>query len=184
MKTVYLITHGAKIDFKGPNQPNPNPGMTKDGWRMVASLRPKLNELLPNGPAQIHAGTGLRQSQVVEALGFDLNKVLFSALWGEPATAVKMSGKKVIVLADGRYLEWEKYLSPRHMESTIREVLSSLPDGSLICSGRPVLVRLKMEPEECFSGALYTLEIEGDQINIKLLVAGVKLLDGKEGASV
>ncbi|OGY44865.1 MAG: hypothetical protein A2729_05600 [Candidatus Buchananbacteria bacterium RIFCSPHIGHO2_01_FULL_39_14] len=177
---IWLVTHGEKED-------GPDPKMTIEGFKRVQSLRDQLNQRLPaTGPAQVHIGTGRRQFDVARALDLKKGTPFFSALWGEGVTEIKIKGKSMILLTDGRIIEFDQYLSPKHMRGAIREAIVNLPTQTVICSGRPVLVRLGMALKECQSAALYAIHFElgrPDSIKIELVSAGIDLGDGK-GATV
>lgn len=154
--------------------------MPPEGLKMVEALAPKLTGFLPSGPTEIHVGTGLRQWRVAQALGFSLEQknIYFSDFWGGAATVA--GSKEVILLGHGLQVPRKQYLSVKHLQPFYRQIIASLPDNSLICSGRPVLVRLGMQEEDCSSGALYALHIQDDgQIVIELLIAGVCLMEKK-----
>ena len=171
MKTIYLVTHG-------PTEKNvPDPGMTNEGLEMVRNLRTQLATFLPpEGPTQIHVGTGRRQWQIVQTLGFSHRENLYvSDFWGGAATVT--STKEVILLGHGLQIPREKYLTIAHLQPFYSQTIAGLPDKSLICSGRPVLVRLGMQEEDCSSGSLYALHVQDNgQIKIELLIAGVCLI--------
>ena len=191
-KTIYLVTHGEKHSgLVKPEEENsgPNPGMTEEGKERVAALKPNLDELLPCGPAVIHCGTGRRHIDTLEALGFPTtsqNRPLYSDLWGSPASLERIGGEKIIIFADGTITDWEHYKTTKHLgKEVISRVIAGLDNNSLICSGRPVPARLGRRPEECESGAIYALHVMDDgSIQIELLVSGVNLSDGAEGAKV
>ncbi len=176
-KTVILVTHGEK-------EKGPNPGMTEEGFKRVAVLLLELDKLLPNGPTELHFGSGQRHIDVVKALGFSTKDGFLSDLWGGPGSLEKTPEGKIIVLADGTAVAFEKCYTIRHLGGElISKIIAELPGNSVICSGRPVLVRLGRKPEECESGAIYALRVMDDgSIEIELLVSGVNLADG--GAEV
>lgn len=170
MKTVWLVTHGE-------TDSEPNPGLTAAGLTATERLKERLPEFIPNGqPTEIHCGTGRRQQQALEALGFNVEQAMFSDLWGGAATLVRGSNPKMIRLGHGTCITWDQYLSPAHLAAAIQPIIAGLPDNSLICSGRPVLVRLGVAAEKGQSGALYALRIGDDNsISIELVVGGVNL---------
>ena len=179
-KFIYLVTHGAKEE-------RPNPGMTEEGKEQVRRLLPKLLEILPNGPTEIHYGTGKRQREVVKCLDFSPNDAFVSDVWGSPASLIKIKGKKFIVLADGSMVAWEKYKTGAHIGGpVIKAAIENLPNNSIICSGRPVLVRLGILPEKCQSGAIYKITVDEssqrETLPVELIQSGVNLSD--DGAQV
>lgn len=178
---AFLVTHGEKEDC-------PDPGMTPQGMKRVESLRKPLAEFLPNGPSQVHIGLGKRQQEVADALGLEEHSPFYSAVWGGPETETRRGGKSLIMLPNGRLIDWEHYLSTMHLQSAIFQAITGLPDGAVICSGRPVLIRLGMALTDqcCQSGALYTIRFtpgDPDSIEVELKVTGVNLGDDK-GAAV
>lgn len=173
-KIIFLVTHGETTD-------NSDPAMTPEGLERVKNLKEDLNILLPAGPAEIHCGTGRRQWQVVEALGFAEQNVKFSDVWGGPATLVKKEadGKKMVLLSYGKTIQYNNLITAKHLQPILHGIIAELPHDVLICSGRPILVRLGLKVEECKSGAIYQFIIYNDNsIEIKLTVDGVVLHKG------
>jgi len=191
--TVYVVTHGDTS--KGV----PDPLMTEKGVQQVRELRPKLDEFLPEGPTEIHVGTGCRQLQVLKELRFADQPFYVSDIWGGSATLYKITeAGKEILLADGTVILEKYYLSSQFFASVIIFVICALPDRALILSGRPTLDRLSkalgwnMPVSEMKSGALYALRIttatdddidamlaaENVHIDLELLVDGVVLEKG------
>lgn len=182
-KTIWLVTHAETI-LHSPEPYGewvPDPIMSKNACTVVHNLRAILNEKLRGVPAEVHCGTGSRQWQVALTLGFnDPEKVFFSSLWGEAATLAKHDGKRWVLLSNGLLIPYDCYLGAKHFGGkVISGVIASLPHNSVICSGRPVLIRLGMQPEECHSGALYSLcPQENGEISIKLVQEG-KILQSR-----
>lgn len=171
MKVVFLVTHG-KTDN------NPDPGMTADGFEAIRkNITPQLPDFIFGGPAKIVCGVGKRQVQVLQALGFQTADANFCECWGGAPTLVKTKpgDPKQILLGDGTVIAWNQYdVAP--MAAAIKAALVALPDGALICSGRPVLVRLGIEAESCENGALYELHIdEGELLEATILIHGINL---------
>lgn len=159
--------------------------MTDEGRQAVVALRPVLNSLIDNYPSEVQCGTGRRQWEVAQALGYDARRELLhvSGIWGDPSTIVQWKGLdsktvKKVLLSHGEMIDYELYDTARHVGGTvIREVIASLQNNTVICSGRPVLVRLGIKLEECHSGALYSLAVsESGQIEISLRREGSILL--------
>jgi len=180
---VYLATHGEKTG-------GPDPGMTEKGFQQVRPLRQDLFDRLPaDGPPEVHIGTGKRQFEVASALGLTNleERFFYSAVWGDGSSEFKRDGKPMVMLPFGRIIKWDQYLSPRHLQPAIRKAIMTLPDNTVICSGRPVLIRLGMtlNSPNCQSGALYAIHFkpgEPDSIRIELVLSGVNLDDGKGAA--
>ena len=167
MKTIFLVTHG-------PTFPNTSdPVMIPAGRGIIESLRPRL----PDGISAVFAGTGRRQWQVAQILGFTPDQVRFSDIWGGAAT---IGGcKDVIILGHGLSINRKNYLSIQDIQPYAEKV-ATLPDKALICSGRPVLVRLGRLEEDCSSGALYALHAQDNgKVEIELLIPGICLLEQK-----
>src|SRR3989338_7868798 len=124
--------------------------MTPAGRGMIESLRPRL----PDGISAVFAGTGRRQWQVAQILGFTPDQVIFSDIWGGAATVGDC--KDVIILGHGLSINRKNYLSIQDIQP-YAEKLAALPDGALICSGRPVLARLGGRGGDGSRGARYAL---------------------------
>ncbi|MDD5110825.1 MAG: hypothetical protein PHI63_06490 [Patescibacteria group bacterium] len=185
VRRIYLITHAQKLEGS-PGSWKADPGMTEDGKRAVARLRPRLErELEDKPPAAIYAGTGRRQWEVAEALGFTVEQILFSAILGEAATAVNTDlPRKQVLLGHGLVIEWEQYLSIKHCSKPVREAILEMPDRTVICSGRPVLVRLGLQLEKCRSGALYQIGCSYTEVSSISLLCDSAQLPTDEGAKV
>jgi hypothetical protein len=175
-KTVWLVTHGETVTQDNDGVWIPNPKMSGDGFGKVALLRQILDkELNDKLPPEVHCGVGARQLQVVKALNFSTHqKVLVSGLWGDASTLVVDGGKRSVLLSNGMLIKYDHYLTANHIGGeVIRKVIAALPNGSVICSGRPVLVRLGMKPEECHNGTLYALRVQDSgEIAIELVQQG------------
>ena len=183
MKTVFLVTHGEKETFDHDGRTIPNPGMTMEGQKRVKSLLPELRKILAGDPAGILVGTGKRHKQVLFALGFTDRQPTFSPIFGGPETLIEVGDEKQVVLASGRPIPWKSYRVD-WMKPALEAALREIPDKSLICSGRPVLVRLGMAPKKCQNGALYAIRVDDDgSTHIELLVDGVNLMGHEEAAT-
>lgn len=174
-KTVWLVTHGETVLRKPDGTLQPDPEMSQEGRHSLDTvaimLYQKLGESLP---PEIHCGTGHRQYQVAQTIFLNPSNVFFSSLWGDASTLAMEDGKRMILLSHGLLISYEQYHSAKHVGGeTIRKVLASLPDNSVICSGRPVLIRLGMKPEECHNGALYALRVKKNgEVKIELVQQG------------
>lgn len=177
-KTIWLVTHAETVLRNPPPYGAwvPDPEMSSNGLEEVARLRPVLDTYLcGTTPPEIHCGTGRRQWQTACALGFSNPEMAyFSALWGDASTLAKCDDRRMVLLCHGLLIPYDQYRTAEHIGgSTIRGVIASLPSNSVICSGRPVLIRLGMKLEECQSGALYSLHPrENGDIDIALVKGG------------
>lgn len=129
MKTIFVVTHGDKFSGK-------NPGMTRNGAKQVRALRP----LLPNNPPVVVCGTGRRHINVARAL--KLQPTRFTPAVGGPDSLEIVNGEKVILLADGTAIRPDQYTGLDDMALALTEIIFSLPDGSVICAGRPSIIML------------------------------------------
>jgi len=123
-------------------------------------------------------GMGKRHIDTAAALNFVPTATLTSTIWGGPESLIEVNGEKQVILANGLIIDLENCLSNKHLSKAVRETLSDLPNNTVICTGRPILIRLGQEPEDCQNGAIYKLSIRGaDDINIELVTKGINLLD-------
>lgn len=186
IRRIYLVTHAQKLEGD-PSDWKPDPGMTEEGKKVVAGLRPLLEqELEGKPPAEIFAGTGRRQYEVAQALGYTVEQVKFSAILGEAATAVDTGQpKKQVLLGHGLVIMWDQYLSIEHGKKPVREAILGMDDRTVICSGRPVHYRLGHPLEQYRGGALYrlTVNVMTEAIEIDLLFDSARL-PTDEGAKV
>lgn len=163
-----------------------NPGMSWTGKRKVRALRSVLNGITPYGPSAIHRGSGQRQKDVADCLGCGEYAVP-SDVWGGPQTLIKIAGKKYVITAEGKFLKYgEEYKITPEMGEAIRNAILELPQIFLICSGRPVLVRLGMSTDDpnCQSGAIFKICVHRDKtISIKLIHSGIILKDIRDGGA-
>ncbi len=173
VKTVYLVTHG-EYDVGTPGNWKPDPPLNTEGWEQIQALKPEVERIIPQ-PAMIQAGTGRRHLDVAWILGYHFEQIFVSDVWGGPIVLARINDVKHVLLACGEIMSWEQYLSSQHLRNAVAETLRILPHNTLICSGRPVLVRLGLEVEECRGAAIYALRIKGDEIKIERLTEGVKL---------
>ena len=94
-KYVWLATHGEREIKDEKGNIIPDPSMTKEGKDQVRQLLLIIQKFLPNGPTEVHCGTGLRQKQVVECLGYSFDDVQISDVWGGASSMSKVDGKKI-----------------------------------------------------------------------------------------
>jgi len=193
-KQMYLITHGEKFND------SPDPGMTELGKQQVARLLPQLEIMTDGKSGEVHVGTGRRHVEILAVMGIDPDTAFLSEIWGSPASKVDSEGD-VVQLACGMQVPLKNFLGSRHLAGAIREVLASLPDGSVIFSGRPTLVKFDPDADKSImkSGALYIIHVyqfSSDDVDaglapdselhieVELNVDGVVLADKGTGAAV
>ena len=165
-KTVYFVTHGNK-------NPGPNPSMTDDGVEQVRKLRPQI----PARPALVVCGTGRRHLDVRHALGLENAPTMWTPLVGGPESLEIISGQRMVMLANGeppipraRYMDLSFY-----GESALLIILNEVPDGTVICSGRPAVDTLTVKHAK--SAAVYQVTFEDESLplacdlNIKEVIA-------------
>jgi hypothetical protein len=155
--------------------------MTVTGWNQVRGIKTFFFTLLRSEyPLEVHCGTGRRQWQVAQALGLDNHRerLHISSLWGDASTLVYDNGVKRVLLSHGEIIEYGLYDTAKHIGGEIiRGVVRALPHDSVICSGRPVLVRLGKKVEDCLNGALYAINVEDTgEIRIEAKTSGINLL--------
>lgn len=130
MTEIYIAAHGDK--FNGPN-----PGMTEKGFEQIKALR----HLIPKNPSLVICGTGRRHLDVAKAL--NLNPDRYTSWAGDPdSMEIIIGGTKIIILADGALLEPNKYTSLIDNAPTAKIQVAGLPDKSVVCSGRPLMIML------------------------------------------
>lgn len=182
--SVLLVTHGETVPYANGRY-FPDPGMTPEGLARMAALAPKMEEFLAGrAPAEIHCGTGRRQKEVADVLGyvgdtlFYGEPIFYSDVWGGAATRVKKGGENFILLGTGMLIPDGQYLTTKHLGPTIRQTIVNLPNGSVICSGRPTLRRLGVPEADWFNGAVYEITffpLEPDSIACRRLTEGIRL---------
>jgi hypothetical protein len=146
-KTIYVVTHGEK--FSGPN-----PGLTPKGIAEIAALRSSL----PNNPTVIVCGVGRRHLDVAKAL--DLVPTRYTNIAGDPDSGKKgPDGKMQVVLADGTQVPSNiAYTSIEDNTPAAQALVKSLPDGAVICAGRPFMIMLGNKDAQ--SAQVYKMTIE------------------------
>lgn len=182
---VIAITHSDTKTEDGAGNPILNPGMTEEGLQKVRDLMPALGKLLAGRkPATIQSAVGRRHRQVTgivaDFLNWPVEKIFHSGLWGDAET-FKGRSKEKIILGHGEVIKWSQYLTSMHLGPQARRIVRKLDHLTIICTGRPLFVRLGMAPEECFSGALYVITVYFHLfIRIKHITGGVKLISAEK----
>lgn len=150
MKRIYIITHGLCED-------GANPKMSQKGIAQMLSLKDKL----PSSPAKIICGTGQRHIQTAKILRLVIEQ--YTDLVGTPDRVIKKSDKKIIMLADGAVIDYEKHTSLKDMQPVARPFIGSLPDNTLICAGRQLPVMLGITKDEVKSAAVYEVQLVAEE---------------------
>ena len=137
---IYIVTHGEKK--KGPN-----PRMTKKGFEQIG----KIKSIIPADPVMVISGTGRRHVEVAKTLNLKIDR--FTSVMGCADSSEIIDGQKKIRLPDGTVLEPSIYTTLKDMSPAVKQFISKLPDGTIICAGRPLLKMLSYaEPK---SGSVY-----------------------------
>jgi len=155
MKTVYVVTHGDK--FFGPN-----PGMTGRRYNEIK----KLCFLIPSKPSLVVCGTGRRHIDVATALMLLIDR--YTCLAGDSDSLEIIDDKKVIILADGTQLDPKCYTSLEDNAPGAKTLIVSLPDNSVVCGGRPLMIMLGFR--EAKSASVYRVLCEEGQIKEAILL--------------
>lgn len=144
MAHIYVVTHGNKLE-------GPNPGMNADGFAQVQQLAPHL----PKDPPVVVCGTGKRHHDIAKALG--LTPTRWTAVVGDATSLEKIGGKRMIMLPDGTTIPREQYTTPEDLAPATQALVMSLPDGAVICAGRPAMIALDLPGAK--NGAVYRLTL-------------------------
>lgn len=150
-KKIFVVTHGEKEDGS-------NPSMTKVGFEQVAALR----SLLPKTVALVVCGTGRRHMDVARAL--ELAPDRYTALVGAPDS---LNSERNIVLADGTVIDFNKYTTISDNRNAMPALISGLPDGAVICAGRPCVKGLGKKDAK--SGAVYRVDVDENDTIVEIV---------------
>ena len=157
IKVIFIATHGEKEEKK------PNPGLTEKGFAEITALK----SLLPSSN-NIICGTGKRHFDTAKALWLKPNRVTSAA--GDADSMDFINGVRVVILADGTFVQYDAYTSLKDNEDSARSMIVSLPDNSIVCAGRPLLIMLG-DPNGK-SAAVYRVTIEmGEIISIEEIIS-------------
>lgn len=152
--TVILVLHGKKKEGVG------DPGHTQIGLEQVASLR----QFLPEGkPPAVAVGVGRRHREVAERLG--LRVTHWCPDFGGPQFLEP--DKKHVRLADNTIIDFEQLHYSPMVDAAIVALLGSLPDGTVVCTGRPIARSLRsfgVDPKAFPSASIWRFVIEGGKI--------------------
>ena len=147
-KVIFVVTHGDK--FSGAN-----PRMTPEGFKQVTDLR----RLLPRNPSVVLCGTGTRHFDVVSAL--DLwtlsGNMRVTSVIGGPDSLEVVNGEKLVVLANGKLCSPAVYTTLEDSAAAAVALVASLPDNSVVCAGRPLMIMLSEKNAK--SAAVYKITV-------------------------
>lgn len=124
--------------------------MTPKGFEQVATLRP----LLPDNPPAVICGTGRRHIDVAGALGLEPTR--YTAAVGDPDSLEVVNGRKVVILAAGAVVQYDRYTTLADVAIACKKVIANLPDKAVVCAGRQALIMLGYT--EAKSAAVYKVE--------------------------
>ncbi len=153
-KKIYVVTHGDKVS-------GPNPGMTPKGYDQIYALQRYLPEEIKN----VVCGTGKRHRGVANMLGLTPNR--FSSIFGDSDSMESVDGQKKIVLPDGTYLDPKTYSTLEDLTPITKTIVTQLPDGTVVCSGRPLMIVLGQPQAQM--AQVWLLTVEGENIAFELL---------------
>jgi len=158
MKRILVVTHGDKF-------PGANPGMTEKGFEQIKALRC----LLPDNPTNVVCGTGHRYGDVAKALELTPNR--YSSVFGDGDSMKKVGDQNMVILTDGMKLPMQACTTLKDLTPITQAVVSQLPDETVICAGRPLMIMLDYPQGK--SGAVYQADIadSGRIIRITEVVA-------------
>jgi hypothetical protein len=138
---IFVVTHGDK--YTGPN-----PGMTPLGFAQIRSLW----EFIPANPSAIKVGVGRRHADVLKALECT-GPTNWSSVYGD-SDSLEMCGEmKMVILADGTPVPLECHTSIADTSQAAKQVLVSMLDSTVICTGRPFALALGIKDAK--SAAVY-----------------------------
>ncbi len=163
MKTLYLVTHGEK-------ETGADPDMTVAGKTCVRSLRIHL----VIDPPLVCIGEALRHFAVAEELGYSDTgvRLQISSVFGACGSLELIDGEKMLVLASGIKVAFETCTSGEDAGPSLRAKLKKLPNETVICAGREVLLALGIPLSEAKSGSVYAIKVDGDEIKIEFIATG------------
>lgn len=148
---IWVITHADTYE-------GPDPDLCASGKAIIMDL----SHFLPENISQVISGFGLRHRGIAKVLGKEINSYHLIA-----GTAIKLeeTNHQIVILGDGTEILREK-LNRFGLTDLAQTFVKSLPDNSLICTGRPFIRYLGAE---AFSASLYQIIITGQVIRIKLI---------------
>jgi len=143
MKTVWIVTHGEK-------NRGPDPIMTLEGLRQVNELR----SLLPSKVEFVVCGTGYRHQEMLEALGLENAPTI---RWTPAVGGPESLEGDTVVLPNNQGVSRELYYVADERAAGILAVLQAVPDGAVICAGRPAIIALGEGDRRAKSAAVYKI---------------------------
>lgn len=154
-RLVIIVTHGDK-------ESGPNPSMTPKGFGQIRAMR----GVLPENPTAVVSGTATRHFQVAEALGLQITR--YTSVAGDSTSLDKKpDGMKVIVFADGREVPYDDNVVTvtNDLATAAVELICDLPDGAVICAGRPFMLNLAVAGHQPTTGpgksaSVYAVEVK------------------------
>jgi hypothetical protein len=145
----FAVLHGDKSD-------GADPLMTLKGVNQIESLK----GLLPENPAAVICGTGRRHRHVAATLGLTMTRS--TLLLGDATSLDMIDGQPTIVFADGNHCAYDAYTGIADMAPAIPAFLESLPDGAVLCTGRPFAKSLGIEAAKSGSVIEITIDENGE----------------------
>lgn len=155
VKQFFAVLHGDKRDGADPE-------MTLSGVKQIKSLK----ALIPENPSAVVCGTGRRHWHVAATLGLKMTRS--TLLLGDATSMDTIDDKPTIVFADGRLGEYDSYTGIQDMAPAIPNFLRSLPDQTVLCTGRPFAKSLGIDAAK--SGSVVEITIDdNDEIGWSIL---------------
>ncbi len=146
---IYLVTHGDR-------ELTANPGMTKNGFRQVETLR----QYLPDKPTAIVRGTGRRHRDTADALRLEITRLTDAV----GVSNAKNRLKNTIILDDGSEYPYDLYTGAKDREPSFLEVIASLPDNSVVITSRPLIKLLGSQPLEGKKATVYCFDRDTNEV--------------------
>ena len=157
MAKLLAVTHAEK-------SPGANPGLTAKGLADIKALSLKLM-MVAGEIATVLVGTGRRFSDVLEALGLNHSegyvdrKIIYTPLLGGPDSGVKSESGWDVILAHEKLVKLDCYVGLIGTPGIdLWAWILSLPNGSVLCTGRELIGALGVKGAE--TGQLYLIDTE------------------------
>lgn len=174
-KSLFFVTVGPKLirakDAQG--RISGNPPLSAYGKKVMAELKPWLDEKQIPGISQVHCGLGRRFLQAARLL-FPYRppaELKFSPLWGNETVIRQFQGQARLILGSGEILPRDclyDHLPPtltdeREMNlwrTSTQDSAFNLPDRTVVVTENRPLVILGLPPRLFRAGALYRLDYQ------------------------